>query len=60
MNNLPEKSVQLLAIILRRTALYGYSNMQTYVRPWPLHSLTLHSYNDKKKKVSMHAELCVC
>jgi len=49
MNNLPEKSLQLLAIILRRTALYGYSNMRTYVRPWPRYSLTLHSYNDKKK-----------
>jgi len=58
MNNLPEKSLQLLVIILR-TGLYGYSNMQTYVRPWPRYSLTLHSYNDKKK-VTMHAELCVC
>lgn len=48
MNNLSEKSLQLLTITLRRTALYGFSNMQTYVRPWRCYSLTLHSYNDKK------------
>lgn len=51
MNNLPEKSLQLLAIILRRTALYGYSNMQTYVRPWRRYSLTLHGLMSKKRSV---------